>query len=118
MTCRIWTQKNFDEFFSVFVEVIKLAINRHASLKKLSRRQKRMNEKPWITKGILISIKKKQKLHRTHFRSPNPIERDIYKKYSYVLTRVKTASKKIYFHTAIHDSKNSLKKPGRFCGNC
>ena len=69
-----------------------------------------MNKKLWITKGILISIKKKQKLHRTHFLSPNPIERDIYKKCSNVLTRAKAASKKIYFHKAIHDSKNSPQK--------
>ena len=103
-------EKNFDQSFSAFVQVIKLAINRHAPLKKLSRRQKRLNKKPWITKGILISIKKKQKLHRTHFLGPNPIERDIYKKYSNVLTRVKTASIKIYFHKAIHDSKNSPQK--------
>ena len=103
-------EKNFDQFFSAFVQVIKLAINRHAPLKKLSRRQKRLNKKPWITKGILISIKKKQKLHRTHFLSPNPIERDMYKKYSNGLTCVKTASRKIYFHKAIHDGKNSPQK--------
>ena len=111
-------EKNFDQFFYAFVEVIKLAINRHAPLKKLSRRQKRLDKKPWITKGILISIKKKQKLHKTHFLSPNSIERDIYKKYSNVLTRVKTAFKKYIFIKLYMIVKTALKKPGRFCGNC
>ena len=92
------------------MEVIKITINRHAPLRKLTRRQKRINKKPWITNGILISIKKKQKLHRTHFLSSNPINRIIHKKYSNMLTRVKAASKKLYFHDAIHKSKNSPQK--------
>ena len=60
-------ENNFDQVFSNFVEVIKITISRHAPLRKLTRRQKRLNKKPWITNRILISIKKKQKLYRTHF---------------------------------------------------
>ena len=103
-------ENNFDQVFSTFMEVIKITINRHAPLRKLTRRQKRLNKKPWITNGILISIKKKQKLYRTHFLSSNPINRIIYEKYSNMLTRVKAASKKLYFHDAIHKSKNSPQK--------
>ena len=70
--------------------------------------------RPWNSSGLLFSsrlrntsIKKKQKLRRPHVLSLNPIEQDIYKQYSNVLTRVKTASEKLYFHKAIHGSKNS-----------
>ena len=103
-------ENNFDQVFSNFMEVIKITINRHAPLRKLTRRQKRLNKKPWITNRILISIKKKQKLYRTHFLSSNSINRIIYKKYSNMITRVKAASKKLYFHDAIHKSKNSPQK--------
>ena len=93
------------------MEVIKITINRHAPLRKLTRRQKRLNKKLWFTNRILISIKKKkQKLYRTHFLSSNPINRIMYKKYSNMLTCVKAASKKLYFHDAIHKSKNSPQK--------
>ena len=53
----------------------------------------------------------KTKAIQNTFFCPNSLERDIYKKYSNVLARVKTASKKTYFHKAIHDrKKNSPKK--------
>ena len=55
-------ENNFDQVFSTFMEIIKITIvHRHAPLRKLTRRQKRLNKKPWITNGILISIKKKTK---------------------------------------------------------
>ena len=64
-------EKNFDLTFSNFVEVIKLTINNHAPIKKLTLRQKRLRATPWVTKGLFISIKKKQKLHNSHYLSPN-----------------------------------------------
>ena len=103
-------QNNFDQVFSSFMEVINTTINRHAPLRKLTRRQKRLNKKQWITNGILISIKKKQKLYRTHFLSSNPFNRIINKKYSNMLTRIKAASKKLCFQDATHNSKNSPQK--------
>ena len=54
---------NFDAIFEEFYHYIKTITNTHAPLKLLSRKQKRLNSKPWITKGILISIKCKKKLY-------------------------------------------------------
>ena len=34
-------------------------IDKHAPLKRLSRKQQKLVKKPWITKGILTSIRKK-----------------------------------------------------------
>ena len=39
----------------------KFLLNKHAPLQPLSRREKRINEKPWISKGIPKSIKTKNK---------------------------------------------------------
>ena len=60
-------EKNFDLLFSKFVEAIKLTINNHSPLEKMTCRQKRLRTKPWITKGLLNSIKKKQKLHNSYY---------------------------------------------------
>ena len=38
----------------------------HAPLKKLPRNQQRLKNKHWITKSLLISIKKKQKLPKLY----------------------------------------------------
>ena len=56
-------------------------LNKHAPLQKLSRKEKRLSEKPWISKGILKSIKTKNRLFRTHYRSSDPNKKLIYKKY-------------------------------------
>ena len=50
---------NFDLIFDQFVEIISTTINKHAPQKRMSRKQARLAMKPWITKGILLSIRKK-----------------------------------------------------------
>ena len=51
----------FDKFYSVITKTIDVP------LQKLNRKQKRLQRKPWITKGLLISIKRKQKIHKSYF---------------------------------------------------
>ena len=50
---------NFNKTFDQFVNLIAKIIDKHAPLQRLSRKQKKLASKPWITKGILISIRKK-----------------------------------------------------------
>ena len=57
-------ENSFEENFCGFIEYIKTTIDNHAPLVKLPRRQKRLQAKPWITKGILNSIKTKQNLQK------------------------------------------------------
>ena len=90
--------------------LIKLTIEKHAPLKKLSRKQQRLKNKPWITKSLLISIKKKQKLHKTHYIFGLPSEKKYYKLYSNTLTRVKNLAKRLYYHNKITEHKNNPKK--------
>ena len=104
----------FNQFFSAFVEVIKLAINRHAPLKKLSRRLKRLNEKPWITKGILVSIWKKRKLHRPHFLSQIPSNVIFTKNTEMCSLVLKPLLKKCIFIKLYMIVKTALKNLGRF----
>ena len=52
---------NFNHRFRDFIEIVKSKIDKHAPLKKLTRKQRKLKCKPWITRGILTSIKRKQK---------------------------------------------------------
>ena len=45
--------------FENFVTCISQMIDKHALLKRLSHKQQKLVKKPWITKGILTSIRKK-----------------------------------------------------------
>jgi len=88
------TPELLDQNFTKLVECISEVIEKHAPLQRASRKQKRIQQNPWLTKGLLISIKNKQKLHKTLFLNGNDFERSLYKKYANKLTRVKNLSKK------------------------
>ena len=53
--------------FQEFVDAVKNVVDKHAPVKIASRKQNRLNEKPWITRGLMISIRKKQKSFVTYF---------------------------------------------------
>ena len=46
---------NLDVLFDRFLRAIKNTIYLHAALKQYSRKQRRLRQKPWITKSILRS---------------------------------------------------------------
>ena len=56
------TKSNINDVFDEFLSLITKTISNHAPLKKLSRKQKQLKCNPWMTKGLITSIKKKQKI--------------------------------------------------------
>ena len=101
---------NFNKTFDQFVNLIAKIIDKHASLQRLSRKQKKLASKPWVTKGILISIRKKNAMFRTHFIEGNLAEKTMFRLYSNTLTRIKALSKKIYFCSEFARNKKNLRK--------
>ena len=61
------TPDNFNQLIAEFVALIENTIEIHVSLKKLSRKQQKLQSEPCITKGILISVRHKRKLYKSHF---------------------------------------------------
>ena len=57
----------------------KNVLDKHAPLQNLSGKENRLTEKPWISKGILKSIKTKNKLFRSRYHSNDPNKKLIYK---------------------------------------
>ena len=53
----------FDKFVSAFSN----CLNKHAPLKRASRKKSKLMSKPWITKGIVISIRSKHLYLSTSF---------------------------------------------------
>ena len=51
--------------FKTFCNKLNILTNKHAPFKKLSKRKCRQFAKPWITKGFIISIRKKNKVYLT-----------------------------------------------------
>ena len=80
-------------------------LNKHAPLQPLSRQEKRLNEKPWISKCILKSIKTKNKLFRSHYRSNDLNKKLFYKKYLNKLTHIKYLAKQSYYKNLFKESE-------------
>ena len=85
--------------------ILNRAINIFAPLEKLSRFQRRLKMKPWITRELFKSIKTKQKLYSTHFIPVNQMKNKIIKKQAIQLNRIKVASKKLFNQSTLEKSK-------------
>ena len=65
------SHSSLDQHFNHLVSAMSEVIEKHAPLQTASRKQKRMQNKPWLTKGLLVSIKNKQILYKKFFLSNN-----------------------------------------------
>ena len=73
----------------------------------LTRKEKRLSEKPWITKGILVSIKMKNKLFRACFKSNNADKKPFYKKYRNKLSHIKYHAKRNYYENLVKSNNRN-----------
>ena len=55
--------------FNVYHDKLLLIINKHAPYKTLSKKETKLKFKPWITKSISKSIKKKNELYRKFIKT-------------------------------------------------
>ena len=108
------SHSSLDQHFSHLVSTMSEVIKKHPPLQTASRKQKRMQNKLWLTKGLLVSIKSKQILYKKFFLSNNEFGKWYYKKYANKLTRVKNLSKKKYYNDAIREKKNNPKELWKF----
>jgi len=79
-------------------------------MKKLSKSKLKLQLKPWITKGILKSIRYKNKLYKKLCKNnfDDKLKLQEYKTYRNKLTKIKTISKKMYYEKRLQNCyKNS-----------
>ena len=103
-------QINVEDLFNRFHSLIIQIIDTHAPVVKYSRKQKRLHQKPWITKGLLVSIKKKQKMRKSHHINGSSCEKYLYKLYSNLLNRLKRLAKRLYYHYQVNACEDNPKK--------
>ena len=72
---------NIHEEIANCISILKQIADKHASIKKASQSKRRQLAKPWLTKGVLTSVKFKQKLYKSHFLSRGPDKVKEYKLY-------------------------------------
>ena len=59
---------------------------------------------------MYVSIRKKQKLYKTHYLCGSNNQKAFYKRYANLLTKLKTAAKKLYFENQLKSVTNNPKQ--------
>ena len=81
---------------------------------KLSLKEMKSNNKPWLTKGILKSIDQKNACYRKFIRAKNLHSREIYhlgfKRYKSMIIRLTRINKSRYYKTFFSEHKTNSKR--------
>ena len=97
-----------------FLSISNSLLDRYAPLKQITKKQMKTNSRPWITKGILTSIRKKYKIHSKFLKAKDQTRKEAlnqeYKTYKNLLTNITKKSKENYYKQYFKDNKNNLIK--------
>jgi len=67
--------------------------------------------KPWITKGIIVSIRHREKMYDQKIKNPNNITLiSKYNKFRNLLNTLTKKTKSMYYHNKIYNNKSNVKK--------
>ena len=100
----------YEQTFQKFAHIVKSVVDKLAPLKTATHTQSKLNKKPWIIRGLMTSIRKKQKLYKTHFLKESEGEKNFYRQYANKLNKLKYISKKIYLNRELEENKHNPHK--------
>ena len=111
LDCIDWNETTYNVdpniFYDNFIKKFSEIHNSCFPLKKVKSKNKRI--KPWISKGMLISIKRKNLLYKSYIRSPNITNKTKFTTYRNKPNHLLRLSKKQYINNKIQDSENKMK---------
>jgi len=95
--------------FYELIHIFQTIINKHAPLRKLSR-EKQLQAQPWITRGLLTSIKNKNRMFRKCYKCKDAKLIAQYKNYTNKLTRLRKIAKQQYYFKLFQKCRSDSKK--------
>ena len=106
----IQLEKTLNKKYSNFQNEIINVINIHAPIKTLSKRECKLEIKPWITKGIRKSIKEKNKYYKHFLKTGDKFHYHRYKSYRDKLNHLIRSNKKQHYNKYFEYNKLNIKK--------
>ena len=76
----VYSEANLDAACEQVVTNIETLIDKHAPLKRISKRKLKYFNKPWIDEELLLEIKNKNKLFNLNKQSPTAINKENFRK--------------------------------------
>ena len=113
-----WTQifnnLSSEEALNIFLNKLEDILNIMAPMKLLSKKELKLLNHPWLTQGILISIKSRDTLYKNFISEKNLIKRqllhNLYKKHRNLLFSLERTSKKLYYAEYFQKNCTNIKK--------
>ena len=106
----ITTIEDTRQAYSFFQKSFLNILNQHAPFRLLTNKQQELEQKPWITKGILISIHVKSKWYRLFKKNQLPHHYKMFKTYRDMLNSLIRKSKKQYYKIYFAENQSNNKK--------
>ena len=89
-------------------------LDTYAPIQKLNKAESKLKSKPWLTRGIMTSIKKKKKIYKKFIKVKNSTEKNIlyneFKRYRNLVTILNRISKAKHYHHYFTDHKKNMLK--------
>ena len=107
-------EKDTDESFHAFFNIFNNILAKHLPLEKISRsQQKKGNRKPWISKGILTSMKKRDSFLKKSIKSKSDEQKNYflsqYKLYRNMIIKLCRKSKEDHYICFLNENTNDIK---------
>jgi hypothetical protein len=104
------TSKSFSKFYNKITKLL----DEMAPYKKLSKKDANLQQKPWITRGILTSMKKRDIFYKDFVTEKKQAKKDrlcsIYKSYRNLIVTLLRKSKKKYYAEYFEEHQQNMKK--------
>ena len=113
----ILENNNADGDYDKFIVTFDKLYNECVPLKKCNGNRKKEPIFPWITKGLLKSINKKNKLYKHYLNSPSKERLQKFKTYKNKLNMLIRKSKRSYFYSKFEHAKNDMRKTWKAINN-
>jgi len=106
----VMSNDNPDSAYNQFIDIYNIAFNKAFPMKIFKPNKKYIKREPWVTKGLLTSIRTKSKLLKLKLCHPSDHNIDKYKTFSYQFNKLKRYIKTDYYKTLIESNKHDIKK--------
>ena len=111
---KLFENKSSESCMNTFYNTIEQLLDEMAPVKRLTKKEVNLLKRPWITKGILISIKNRDKIHKEYLKCKETNRKDqiykIYKRKRNLITTLLRQSKGDYYQSFFEEHKSNVKK--------
>jgi len=110
----LFRNKNCDDKINIFLKNINCLLDKMAPIKKLTKKEIELKQKPWLTSGILKSIKTRDDIYKKFLLAKDPLRKQNllrdFKNKRNVITTLICSSKSQYYKNYFNDHSKNAKK--------